>query len=96
MKKTFSLFAFAALAMGPIVHPPIADAAPSKLVCSTPNVADAGYSFVLAPDSQTANLSEETFAGPRNVADLQCEFLMVTMNMGGPKNYLLCKNVEKN
>jgi hypothetical protein len=94
MNKFFSL-AILTFAVGPIVHPPVAKAAEQKeIVCSSQGVADAGYGIVVAKDLKTAVLSEESFAGARKVADMDCEVLPTKNFPDALNNYLVCRDAR--
>lgn len=94
MKKFFAV-ALTTLAAGPIVHPPVAKAA-SETVCTSSGVADAGYQLTISADLKTAVLDEETIAGPRKVADMDCERLLETEQFmpDAIHNYLLCRDAR--
>jgi hypothetical protein len=92
MKKSL-LIAALTLAAGPIVHPPVSHAA-GETVCASTNVADAGYTIVIAPNLRAAVLSEETIAGPRKVADMDCHLLPVKRFPDSLNNYLVCRDAR--
>ena len=94
MRKSFFL-AVVTLAVGPVIHPPVSHAAETKeLVCRTLNVADAGFTIVVAADYKTAKVSEETFAGARPVADMDCEVLPTHSFPDSMDNYLVCRQTN--
>jgi hypothetical protein len=93
MKKSY-LLAILTLAAGPVVHPPVSNAAEKGTVCASEGVADAGFTLSIAADSKTAVLSEESFVGARKVADMDCEALPTKNFPDYLNNYLICRDAR--
>ncbi|MGZ3652162.1 MAG: hypothetical protein ACXVB9_20170 [Bdellovibrionota bacterium] len=92
--KKFLMIATLTLAAGPVVHPPVARAAAKDTICQSTGIADGGYEIVVAADSKTAVLSEESIGGPRKIADMDCEVLMTTGEPDMLNNYLVCRDAR--
>jgi hypothetical protein len=92
--KKFFVIATLTLAAGPVVHPPVARAAAKDMVCQSQGVADGGFGLTVSADNKTAVLTEESFVGPRKLADMDCEILMGTGDLEAPTNVLLCRDAR--
>jgi hypothetical protein len=78
-----------------ILLSPAAQALPdTEISCHSTNVADAGFNLLIHGDRRTAILDEETIAGPRPLASLQCEVIPPPPRPipDKPENTLLCRS----
>lgn len=94
MKKIIALAAFF-LAIDPLVDPVHADAAEGETYCHSNGIADGGYELRVAADLKTAVLAEQTFIGPRNHMNFECELLPVRRFPDALNNYLVCRIPEQ-
>jgi hypothetical protein len=79
---TFTIFATAAHAQE------------ENISCYSRDVADAGFTFQVSEDRETALLSEQSIAGPKALAELSCQGLFHTMVFQPDAIYttLLCRD----
>ena len=95
MKKILFLAALF-LAIDPLVDPVHADAAErADTYCASTGIADGGYELRLAADLKTAELAEQSFIGPRNHMNFECEALPVLPFPDALNNYLVCRNPDQ-
>lgn len=89
MKKLLAIVALG-IAGGTIIIDPVFAAEREQTICRSEGVADAGYILNISNDLHTAQLSEETYRGPRPLGTLECRLLPVRRYPDAINNYLLC------
>lgn len=81
-----ALIALAALALSGSAH-----ANTQETYCHSTDIMDGGYVFTLSADRKSALLSEQTIAGPRPFAEMNCERLHVKAIPDAHQNTVLCR-----
>jgi hypothetical protein len=80
-----ALIALAALALSGS-----AQANAQETYCHSTDIVDGGYVFTFSADRKTALLQEQTFHGPRPLAEMECEKLHVKAIPDAHQNTVFC------
>jgi hypothetical protein len=64
----------------------------SDIDCHSALIADGGYIFNVSADRKSAVLAEQSFIGPQNEVQLECEAMPVRRFPDALNNYLVCRN----
>lgn len=80
-----ALIALVALTLSGSAH-----AGSNEIYCHSTDIVDGGYVFTLSADRQSAVLQEQTFAGPRPLAEMECEKVPVQPIPDGHQNTVFC------
>lgn len=67
-----------------------AEARSHETYCHSTGIFDGGYIFIVSEDRKSAVLQEQTFAGPRPLAEMECEKVPVEAIPDGIQNTLFC------
>jgi hypothetical protein len=93
MKKIFVIAALV-IGSGPIIIDPVFSAEREDTICRSTDVVDGGYILTIRADQKTANLDEQTIAGPRPLISLECKKLPTQLFPDALNNTLICKDTR--